>query len=151
MSSPSGPMFLIVAKISMSSDELDTQSKSAMGPVISVSSLRGAVMNDTPVRPIEPALTDGAAEAVPAWLGGLARKVIAVLCLTGSDRSAPSELPSWFCSGCSAFRYILVQHVRAIGHSFSNRNLYSFKPPPVRICSLTGGLSMMPVSIPLSQ
>ena len=66
-------MFLIVAKISMSSDVLDTHSTSAMGPVISVSSGRGAVMNDTPVRPIEPALTDGAAEAVPAWLGGLAR------------------------------------------------------------------------------
>ena len=66
-------MFLIVAKISMSSEVLDTHSTDAMGPVISVSSGSGAVMNDTPVRPIEPALTDGAAEAVPAWLGGLAR------------------------------------------------------------------------------
>ena len=58
--------------MSASSDVLDTHTTSTMGPVISVSSVNGAVMNEMPVRSTLPAAFDGADELTPACEGGLA-------------------------------------------------------------------------------
>ena len=43
-----------------------------MGPVISVSSVSGALWNEIPVRPVLPDACEGAEELTPACPGGLA-------------------------------------------------------------------------------
>src|SRR5688572_11230166 len=110
-----------VAKISMSSEVLETHSTSTPGPVISVSSVSGALTREMPVRSTLPDACDGAEELTPACDGGLA----AYVHFATSGGCAATSSPSFscaFCPGESALRYHFVHFVRAIGHSFSNRN-----------------------------
>src|SRR5262249_37950236 len=71
---PSGPMLRSVANTSMSSVVDDTHSTSTTGPVTSMSSLSGAVWNDTPSCGTAPGSTVDVheAEATPALLIPLA-------------------------------------------------------------------------------
>ena len=66
-------MLRSVTKMSMSSDVLDTHSFIAIGPVTSVSSGRGCVSNETPLRPTLPCVVDSdEPEATPALVTPLA-------------------------------------------------------------------------------
>ena len=66
-------MLRMVAKMSMSSDVLDTHSTSTTGPGdLGVLGERRASSNEMPVRSTLPAACDGADELTPACDGGLA-------------------------------------------------------------------------------
>src|SRR3954468_16569154 len=117
-------MFRMVAKISASSDVLEIERSSMMGPVTSVSSVSGALTKEIPVRSTEPAAFDGADELTPACDGGLAEYVELPLSRGEVVVSSPSGSPLLFCSFAFTLRYIFVHRVRASGHSFSKRNLY---------------------------
>src|SRR5689334_11036421 len=106
-------MLRIVAKMSTSSDVLDIQSTSTMGPVTSVSCGSGALRNDMPVRSTEPAAFEGADELTPACDGGLAEYVQLAPSLGEALTSSPSGAPSLLCSFAFALRYIFVHCVRA--------------------------------------
>ena len=105
-----------------------------------MSSVMGAVSKETPLR------------AFSCPCGGTPAAYVMLAPFAGADvTSAPSAASPCACCGPSMRRYIFVQRVRAIGHSFSNRNAYGSRLPPVRISSLTGGSSMIPVSSSFSQ
>src|SRR5688572_1209033 len=110
---PSGPMLRIVAKMSTSSEVLDTHTPSTIGPVTSVSSSSGAVTNEMPVRSTLPAAFEGAEELTPACEGGLAAYVEVDTSFGDEDVSSPSASPLLLCSCALHLRYIFVQRVRA--------------------------------------
>jgi hypothetical protein len=113
-------MLRMLTKMSMSSDVLDTQRLSIIGPVTSVSSGIAPDSKDTPVRPVLPCVVASEEpDAIPALVAPEAEYVSFASVAGTSHVSRPSDAIVSLESSRSIRRYVFVHCVRASGHSFS--------------------------------